>query len=73
MRQTEPDEVVESEGAGEPGPEVHVDEPWEGYGSMKAGEVVRRLKQVDAATRALVRLYESQTKRRKSILAATEA
>ena len=73
VRHTETDDVVESEGAGEPGAEVHVAEPWEGYRSMKAGEVVRRLKEEDAATRALVRLYESQTKKRKSILAATEA
>src|SRR3954470_22161529 len=73
VRQAEPDAVVESEGAGEPGPEIRIDEPWEGYGTMKAGEVVRRLKTSDAATRALVRLYEQSTKKRKSILAATEA
>src|SRR3954447_13604216 len=55
-------ELVETEGAADPGPELRVGEPWEGYGSMKAGEVVRRLRSADAATRAIVRLYESQTK-----------
>src|SRR4051794_6315659 len=71
-RRRETDDLVESEGAGEPGPEIHIDEPWEGYASMKAGDVVRRLAKADAATRALVRLYEQSTKKRKSILAATE-
>ena len=72
LRREESDEVVETEGAADPGPEIHVDEPWEGYGAMKAGEVVRRLKSSDPATRAMVRLYEQQTKKRKSILSATE-
>src|SRR4051812_7495813 len=72
LRQREEDEVVETEGAASPGAEIRVDEPWEGYGAMKAGEVVRRLKSSDAATRALVRLYEQSTKKRKSILAATD-
>lgn len=72
LRAREEDDLVESEGAGAAGPEIHVGEPWDGYGSMKAGEVVRRLKDADDATRAMVRLYEQQTKKRKSILAATE-
>ena len=72
VRAREEDDLVETEGAGQPGPEIHVAEPWDGYGSMKAGDVVRRLKESDDATRAMVRLYEQQTKKRKSILAATE-
>ena len=31
----EPDELVESEGAADPGAELHVDEPWPGYGSAR--------------------------------------
>jgi len=72
VRHRETDELVESEGGGEPGAEIHVEEPWEGYRSMKAGEVVKRLRSSDDTTRAMVRLYEQQTKKRKSILAATE-
>ena len=40
--------------------------------TMKAGDVVKRLQGSDDATRAMVRLYEQQTKKRKSILSATE-
>ena len=32
----EPDELVESEGAADPGAELHVDEPWPGYGRLRA-------------------------------------
>ena len=72
VRHREEDELVESEGAGEPGAELRVDEPWEGYTTMKAGEIVKRLRNEDVATRAVVRLFEQQTKKRKSILGATE-
>lgn len=72
VRRREEDELVETEGGGAPGAEIRVDEPWEGYRTMKAGEIVKRLKTEDQATRAVVRLFESQTKKRKSILTATE-
>jgi len=39
---------------------------------MKAGEIVERLRRADASVRAMVRLYESSRKGRKTILAATE-
>src|SRR4051794_3001487 len=63
QQQDDADDLVESEGAADPGPELHVGEPWEGYAAMKAGEVVRRVRSADAATRAMVRLYEQQTKK----------
>lgn len=55
-----------------PGPEIHVDEPWEGYAKMTAAQVVDRLKGADPTVAAMVRLYEQQNKGRKSVLHATE-
>jgi hypothetical protein len=56
-----------------PGAEVRVGEPWAGYRAMTAPDVVDRLRVADEATRAVVRLYESTHRRRKTVLAATEA
>ena len=53
------------------GAEVHVEAPWDGYDRMRANEIVARLRDADAATRAVVRLYEQQGKARSSVLAAT--
>jgi ferritin-like metal-binding protein YciE len=63
--------AVETEGAGEPGPEVHVEAPWEGYDAMKASEVIARLRDAPPAVKAMARLYEETHKARKSILDAT--
>ena len=63
--------LVESEGAADPGATIHVDAPWDGYASMKAGDVVARLQTATDAEKAIVRLYESTHKKRKSILDAT--
>jgi hypothetical protein len=54
-----------------PGPEIRVDEPWEGYTAMTAPDVVDRLRVADDATRAVVRLFESTHRKRKTVLAAT--
>jgi hypothetical protein len=54
------------------GAQVTIAEPWEGYRSMKAGDVVAAL---DGATReqlAVVQLYETATRGRKSVLEAVE-
>jgi hypothetical protein len=69
----EPDELVESEGAADPGAELHVDEPWPGYGQLKAADVADRLRASDAATKAIVRLYEQQHRKRRTVIAATES
>ena len=69
----EPDELIESEGSGSPSAELHVDEPWPGYGQMKAPDVVDRLAGADAATKAIVRLYEQQHRNRRTVIAATES
>jgi hypothetical protein len=55
-----------------PGAEVHVDEPWPGYGKLKAPDIVDRLGAADPATKAIVRLYESRHRKRRTVLAATD-
>jgi hypothetical protein len=65
-------ELAETEGSASPGAEIRVDVPWEGYDKMKANDIVDRLKASDPSARAVVRLYEQQHKKRKSILSATE-
>jgi hypothetical protein len=52
------------------GPELSIDEPWEGYSSMTAAQIRRRLRQADAATIAAVRLYEAANKGRSTVLQA---
>jgi hypothetical protein len=63
----------EAEGAeGGPGPELHVEEPWEGYADMRLDEVLARLENATEAELAVVRMYESQHENRQAILLATE-
>lgn len=59
-------------GADSPGPEIHVDEPWEGYDAMNVAEVAGRLRGADPALRAMVRLYEERHKNRRGVLLRTE-
>jgi hypothetical protein len=65
-------EEREAEG-GAVGAEVHVDAPWEGYDAMTAREVLDRLVGADEATLAVVRLYESASRNRATILRETES
>jgi hypothetical protein len=67
---SEPILVYESGPADDVGAVVHVDAPWDGYDRMRATDIVARLRSADAATRAIVRLYEQQGKARSSVLAA---
>ena len=55
-----------------PGPEIRIDEPWPGYSKLRAPDIVDRLQAADEATRAMVRLFESGHRRRRTVLAATE-
>jgi len=64
-------ELVESEGAADPGPELHVAEPWPGYARLRAAEIIDRLASADPATSAVVRLYESTHRNRRTVLDAT--
>jgi hypothetical protein len=56
-----------------PGAEIRVEEPWEGYRAMTAPDVIDRLRVADDATRAVVRLFESTHRNRKTVIAATGA
>lgn len=57
----------------EPGPEVRVEgEPWPGYEALRAAEIIARLRESDASTRAVVRRYEQLHRQRKTVLKATE-
>jgi hypothetical protein len=56
-----------------PGAEVQVDEPWEGYAAMPVVDVLARLQDADAATRAAARLYELAHDGREAVLHATES
>jgi hypothetical protein len=53
-----------------PGPEISVAEPWDGYRQMKAADIVDRLAAATPAELAVVQLYESTHKRRKTVLEA---
>jgi hypothetical protein len=52
------------------GAEVHVDEPWDGYGQMNAKDVIARLTAASPAELAAVQLYEGGNRGRRTILAA---
>lgn len=54
------------------GPELHIDEPWEGYDRMAAVEVCDRLSAGSAGLAAAVELYESTRRSRRSVLEAAE-
>jgi hypothetical protein len=66
------DELVETEGSAAPSATLRIDEPFKGYDKLKAPEIVARVRESDEAVKAVVRLYESTHKKRKSILAATQ-
>lgn len=54
------------------GPELHIDEPWDGYDQMTAAEIGRRLAAGDAAVAAAVDVYETTHKGRRTVIAAAE-
>jgi hypothetical protein len=58
-------EVGAEEGAG---PEIHVDEPWEGYGRMAAADIQDRVAVAGAEELAVIELYERTHRKRPSVL-----
>ena len=54
------------------GAEVHIDEPWDGYGQMNAKDVIARLTVASPAELAAVQLYEGGNRGRQTILAAAQ-
>jgi hypothetical protein len=68
---TEP-EIVESFGpADDVGGTITVEEPWDGYATQPVSAIITRLRDADAATKAVVALYERGHKNRKTVLKAT--
>lgn len=51
------------------GAQIRVDEPWDGYRKLTAKDVTAQLATADAATLAVVRLYESANRNRSTVLA----
>jgi hypothetical protein len=60
-----------SDDVGDVGGTITVEEPWDGYASQPASAIVTRLRGADAATKAVVALYERGHKNRATILRAT--
>src|SRR3954447_24340956 len=72
---TEPELVAEfSEPGAEDGAgaEIHVAEPWDGYKRMRVADIQERVAVADAATLAVVQLYEGSHRGGRSILDAVE-
>jgi hypothetical protein len=60
-----------SDDVGDVGGTITVDEPWDGYAQQPASAIVTRLRGADAATKAVVALYERGHKNRATVLRAT--
>jgi hypothetical protein len=54
------------------GAELHVDEPWDGYRKMSAADIRDRVVIADTAELAVVQLYESAHRKRRTVLEAIE-
>ena len=65
-------EVAEDGAEDGAGPEIHVDEPWDGYDEMTAPEIRERLTAANAVLAAAVDLYETTHKSRRTVLEAAE-
>ena len=66
------EQVAERGAETAPGPEIEIDEPWEGYGRMKAAEIRARLADESPATAGMVEIYERAHKGRKQVVDAAE-
>ena len=56
-----------------PGPDLHVDEPWDGYRRMKVAEVAAQLDGQPPEVLAAVELYEMTHRKRPGVLNAVRA
>jgi hypothetical protein len=54
------------------GPQLTVEEPWEGYAAMTADEVIHRIETAEAAELAVVELYEQVHRQRATVVEAAE-
>lgn len=62
-------DAAAAEGAGA---QIRIDEPWDGYGQLRARDVIAQLATADPAMLALVRLYESAHRKRRTVLAEVD-
>ena len=62
-------ESADADAADGAGAQIRVDEPWDGYRRLNAKDVVAQLATADPATLAVVRLYETANRRRRTVLA----
>jgi hypothetical protein len=72
---TEPELVGEFAEAGAEegaGPEVHVDEPWDRYRQMRVADIRDRVAVAGLEELAVIQLYETTHRRRRSVLDAVE-
>jgi hypothetical protein len=67
-----PDAVLTAGPKADPGPEIRVAEPWDGYDAMSAAEIVRRVRAAPPALAGIVELYERRHGRRATVLTAAE-
>jgi 1-acyl-sn-glycerol-3-phosphate acyltransferase len=65
-------ELADEGAADGAGAELHVEEPWEGYRSMRVPDIVERLNGTSAEVLAAVRLYEHSHKQRRDVLTAVD-
>jgi hypothetical protein len=66
------DEIAEPGAEDGAGAEIHIAEPWEGYGQMTAKQVIERLNKATPAELAAVQLYEGSHRRRQTIVNAVQ-
>ena len=65
-------ESADPEATDGPGPQFHVDEPWDGYRRMKVAEIVAQLDGQSPEVLAAVELYETTHRKRRGVLDAVE-
>jgi hypothetical protein len=66
------EEVAEPGAEDGAGAQIRIAEPWDGYRTMKAADVIDRLSSVSTEVLATVELYELAGRNRKSVVAAVQ-
>lgn len=65
-------ESVEPGAVDAPGPEIHVEEPFDGYDLLRATDVIDRLRAATTEEVAAIELYEGAHKDRPTVMAAAK-
>ena len=66
-------ESADVEATDPPGPEFHVEEPWDGYRRMKVADIKARLDGQPPEVLAAVEMYETTHRKRRGVLEAVRA